>query len=470
MSFERILTLQQILASENNFIAKNSEKILIEYAGNKIGKYLYKHFRGKNFLFICGHGNNGMDGKIASNFLKKKKQVSKIYEVKTHKSFKYLESYLKEFDIIVDSIFGSGLNRELRKIFKKIVDLINDSEKKVISLDIPSGIECDTGKILGNVVNADITLCMGFFKPAHFLLPGKKYCGKKKLIRLDLKAPKRSFPKIYLNSSKIFNYLPKFDIDVNKYDKGHVLVIGGEMAGASRMVAIAARKIGCGLSTIGILEKHLKFYNRLETGTIIQTLDKNLFEKKDVLVIGPGLGKTFEKNLILNLIKKFNGPIVVDADAISIFKNNKKLIYDILVKKKDIVLTPHEGEFSRLFKYTCQSKIQESLNATKLIRNTILFKGNDTVISFKNQNIWINDNATNSLATAGTGDILCGLISGLLAQKMNFKKAILAAVFIQGELSQIENNLTAEDFLRSIPKIFLRLKNNNWFTLNNVVL
>ena len=134
------------------------------------------------------------------------------------------------------------------------------------------------------------------------------------------------------------------------------------------------------------------------------------------------------------------------------------------------MLTPHEGEFSRLFKYTSQSKIQESFNATKLIRNTILFKGNDTVISFKNQNIWINDNATNSLATAGTGDILCGLISGLLAQKMNFKKAILAAVFIQGQLSQIENNLTAEDFLRSIPKIFLRLKNNNWFTLNNVVL
>ena len=302
---------------------------------------------------------------------------------------------------------------------------------------------------------------MGFFKPAHFLLPGKKYCGKKKLIRLDLKAPKRSFPKIYLNSSKIFNYLPKFDIDVNKYDKGHVLVIGGEMAGASRMVAIAARKIGCGLSTIGILEKHLKFYNQTETGTIIQTMNKNLFEKKDVLVIGPGLGKTFDKNLILNLIKKFKGPIVVDADAISIFKNNKRLIYDILVKKKDIVLTPHEGEFSRLFQYTSQSKIQESFKATKLIRNAILFKGNDTVVSFKNQNIWINDNATNSLATAGTGDILCGLISGLLAQKMNFKKAILAAVFIQGELSQIENNLTAEDFLRSIPKIFLRLKNNN---------
>ena len=461
MSFDRILTLQQILASENNFIAKNSEKTLIKNAGNKIGQYLYKHFKEKKIFFVCGHGNNGIDGKIASNFLKKKKQVCKIYEVNSQKSCKYLKLSLKDFDIIVDCIFGSGLNKELSKIYKNIVDLINDSKKKVISLDIPSGIECDTGKILGNVVNADITLCMGFFKPAHFLLPGKKFCGKKKLIRLNLKAPRRSFPKIYLNSSKIYKYLPKFDMDINKYDKGHVLVIGGEMAGASRMVAIAARKIGCGLSTIGISEKNLKFYNRSETGTIIQIIDKNLFKKKDVLVIGPGLGKNFDKNLILYLIKNFRGPVVVDADAISIFKNNKKQICDVLIKKQDIVLTPHKGEFSRLFQYTSHSKIEESLNATKLIRNTILFKGNDTVISFKNQSIWINDNATNSLATAGTGDILCGLISGLLAQKMNFRKAILAAVYIQGELSQIASNLTAEDFLRSIPKIFLRLKNNN---------
>ena len=461
MSFDRILTLQQILASENNFIAKNSEKILIENAGKKIGEYLYKNFKGKKFFFICGDGNNGIDGKIASKFLKRKKLDCQIYEVSKNKSNKCLLSLIKDFDVVVDCIFGSGLNRELRKIHKKIVEALNNSQKKLISVDIPSGIECDSGKILGDAVRADVTLCMGFFKPAHFLLPGKQFCGERKLIDLDLKAPEKSFPKIFLNSSKIYKHLPKFDINVNKYDKGHVLVIGGEMAGASRMVAIAARKIGCGLSTIGILEKHLKFYNSAEPGTIIKIFDKNIFEKKDVLVIGPGLGKDFDKNLILNLIQNFKGPIVIDADAVSAFQNNKKLIYDVLIKKKNVVLTPHKGEFSRLFQNKSKSKIQECLNASKLVRNTILLKGNDTVISFKDDSIWINDNATNSLATAGTGDILCGLISGLLAQKMNFKKAILAAVFIQGELSQIKNNMTAEDFLRSIPKIFLRLKNNN---------
>ena len=125
MSFERILTLQQILASENNFIAKNSEKILIENAGKKIGEYLYKNFKGKNFFFICGDGNNGIDGKIASKFLKRKKLDCQIYEVSKNKSNKCLLSLIKDFDIVVDCIFGSGLNRELRKIHKKIVEALN---------------------------------------------------------------------------------------------------------------------------------------------------------------------------------------------------------------------------------------------------------------------------------------------------------------------------------------------------------
>ena len=233
------------------------------------------------------------------------------------------------------------------------------------------------------------------------------------------------------------------------------------MAGASRMVALAARKIGCGLSTIGVLEKHLKFYNGIEVGTILKSLDKKLLKKINVLVVGPGLGKNFDKDLILDFIKEFKGPIIIDADAISMFKTQKKFIYNILMKKNKIVLTPHKGEFIRFFKTKSKSKILECLNASKSIANTVLFKGNDTVIAFSENNLWINDNAQNSLATAGSGDILCGLIAGLLAQKMNFKKAILAAVQIQGELSQIKSNIIAEDFISSIPKILSRLKNNN---------
>ena len=463
MSFERILTLQQILKSENNFIVKNSERTLIETAGKKIGEFLLKNFNNKKILFICGNGNNGKDGKLASNFLNKNNQFSEVFEIDKFKKDKNkkLLSFFKDFDLVVDCIFGTGLNRKITSFYKKIIDAINLSNKTIISIDVPSGIECDTGKILGSAVNANITLSMGFFKPAHFLIPGKKFCGDKRIIKLGLKIPKGVKPKIFLNSSKIYKYLPKFDIDANKFDRGHVLIIGGEMAGASRMVALAARKIGCGLSTIGVLEKHLKFYNGIEVGTILKSLDKKLLKKINVLVVGPGLGENFDQDLILDFIKEFKGPIIIDADAISMFKTQKKFIYNILMKKNKIVLTPHKGEFIRFFKTKSKSKILECLNASKLIANTVLFKGNDTVIAFSENNLWINDNAQNSLATAGSGDILCGLIAGLLAQKMNFKKAILAAVQIQGELSQIKSNIIAEDFISSIPKILSILKNNN---------
>ena len=461
MSFDRILTLQQILKSENNFIAKKSEKILIEHAGKKVGEFLLKNFRGKKILFISGTGNNGEDGKLASIYLNKNNQVSEVFEVNNLKKKKNLLFLFKDYDVVVDCIFGTGLNRKVDSFYKKIIDAINLSNKTIVAIDIPSGIECDTGKILGCAVNADITLCMGFFKPAHFLIPGKKFCGEKKIIKLNLKIPKNIKPKIFLNSAKIFRYLPKFQIDTNKFDKGHVLVVGGEMAGASRMVALAARKIGCGLSTIGVLEKHLKFYNGVEVGTIVKIFNDSLLKQKDVLVVGPGLGKSYEKNMILDLIKNFKGPIIIDADAISMFKENKKLIYKVLSKKKNVILTPHAGEFFRLFKSKSRSKILECVHASKLINNTVLFKGNDTVVAFNNDNVWINDNAKKSLATAGSGDILCGLIAGLIAQKMNFKKAILTAIHFQGELSQIKNNLIAEDFIDSIAKIFSRLKNNN---------
>ena len=211
MSFDKILTLQQILDSENNFIVKNSEKILIDNAGKKVGEFLFKNYKDKRFCFICGSGNNGKDGKIASMYLTRKKIFNEVFDTtKFKRTFDY-SSFFKEFDILVDCIFGTGLNRKINNFYANIIDKINNSKKMIISIDTPSGVECDTGKILGSAVNANITLCMGFFKPAHFLIPGKKFCGKKKVIKLNLKVSKNIKPKIFLNSSKIFSYLPKFN-------------------------------------------------------------------------------------------------------------------------------------------------------------------------------------------------------------------------------------------------------------------
>ena len=169
--------------------------------------------------------------------------------------------------------------------------MINNS-KRIISVDIPSGLNSDSGISHGCSVNASMTICMGFYKPAHFLNPSKNYCGEKVLLQLPLNIPSKIKPKIYLlKKDKIYNSLPKHNNFINKYDKGHVAVIGGIMSGAARLVAFASRKVGAGLSTILVDPNHLKYYSNCEPGTIVAEYSDNQLLKKDVLVIGPGLGR-----------------------------------------------------------------------------------------------------------------------------------------------------------------------------------
>jgi len=295
------------------------------------------------------------------------------------------------------------------------------------------------------------------------LIPSKEFCGEKFLLNLPLKIPSKIQPKISLiDKKKTFKSIPNFSskININKYDRGHVLIIGGKMSGASRIVALASRKVGAGLSTILVLPQHLKHYAGTEPGTIVSEYSEIELLKKDVLVIGPGLGKDFDINLIERIILIFKGKIVIDADAISNFQNHSKKFLKILSSKKSVLITPHAGEFKRIFKFT-GNKLYDCFHASNLISNMVLYKGNDSIISSPKGRIWVNDNASNSLAIAGSGDLLCGLISGLAAQKMNFKLSILAALSIQNILSNNKNNIIVEDFLDSIPEVMNTIKNNN---------
>jgi len=463
MSKNRILTIEQIKESENEFISKNSEEQLLNIAGKKIGNFLLKKFKNKSLLFICGKGNNGQDGIKASKFLKDKIKnkvflVSKTY---SKKKLNTLQFNIKSHEIIVDCIFGTGLNRTLSKFHQKIIEIINSSKRKIISVDIPSGLNSDTGTPLGCNVIASKTICMGFYKPAHFLIPSKNYCGNKFLLKLPLKIPSKITPKIHLlKKDQICSHLPKFNNAINKYDKGHVAVIGGIMSGAARLVAFAARKVGAGLSTILVNSNHLKYYTKSEPGTIVVEYSDKQLINKDVLVIGPGLGKSYDKKFLKKLILRFNGKIIIDADEISIFENEKNEFYQLMRKKKSLILTPHSGEFKKIFEST-ENKLIDCFNASKLLSNIVLYKGNDTVISHPNGNIWVNSNASNSLATAGTGDLLCGLISGLIAQKMKPHLSVLAAVCIQNDLSNRKNNVVVEDFLKDIQLVMSTIKNNN---------
>ena len=197
---------------------------------------------------------------------------------------------------------------------------------------------------MGTCILADTTLAMGFLKPGYFLQPAKEFIGKLELLNLGLPAPKFK-PNIKLVNKKKINNIPCHNSNINKYDKGHVLVIGGEMAGASRLVAYSSRKTGCGLSTISVEEKNLKFYSQTEPGKIVKIFNNSDLKNKDVLVIGPGLGKSFKTKRLLEIINSFQGPKILDADAISIFENKKKQFAKFLLKQKNVILTPHTGEF-----------------------------------------------------------------------------------------------------------------------------
>ena len=193
---------------------------------------------------------------------------------------------------------------------------------------------------------------MGFFKPAHFLLPSKKFIGSLNILDLKLDLPKKLKPEInILNKNQFKKFKVFHDIDINKYDKGHVCVFGGKMPGASRIVALASRKIGAGLSTILIEKNNLIYYCNSEPGTIIEKFNFSKLNGKNVFVIGPGLGKTFNTNKLYKLLSSVEQPVILDADAISLFENEKEIFYKLLNKKKNFILTPHYGEFMRVFTY-----------------------------------------------------------------------------------------------------------------------
>ena len=253
-------------------------------------------------------------------------------------SMNFFKKSIISSDVIVDCIFGIGLNRKISGIYKKVIKTINNlkNQKKIISIDIPSGINADNGKIYGINIESDVCLAMGVYKPAHFLIPSKVFCGEIKLLRINLPNPITDTPRIFLIKKELIkDKLPNYKLNIHKYDKGHVFVVGGKMSGASRLVAYAARKVGCGLSTIIVDKDSFGYYSGVEPGTIVEKSNFDLKNKKiDAFVLGPGLGKKFSKIKITNLINNISCPIVIDADALNVFENSTKEFYDILKKKK----------------------------------------------------------------------------------------------------------------------------------------
>ncbi|MCW8915765.1 MAG: NAD(P)H-hydrate dehydratase [Magnetovibrio sp.] len=489
---------------------------LMEAAGRAVADAIMERYEHCHVVVLAGPGNNGGDGFVVAQVLKKAGWMVNLYLLgdkadltgdaavhakrwrgKVHPLENALDALAgmdgSECVLVVDALFGTGLTRPLQGTSKMLAELVTVSQAQgaaplVVSIDIPSGLNGDTGRALGGrrrggiCFHADLTVTFCRPKPGHALMPGRGVCGD--IVIADIGISDDVVDEVkghkYLNTpSQWGEYFPFHEEDVHKYARGHVTVLGGPvMCGAARMVSYAARRIGAGLACIAAPTKAFNIYAiATEPGTLVAPIkDAKAFRKlisdsrKNACVIGPGagIGKA-TRDMTLDAIK-LGKSCVIDADAITCFQKAPKALFQAIkaarkanMQQETVVLTPHSGEFARIFpdlaarlmkpkNHDKDCKVEVTRDAAKRAGCIVLLKGPDTVVASPDGCTTISVNAPASLATAGAGDVLSGMISGLMAQGMPAFAAANAAVWLHGEAANTFGpGLVAEDLCEELP-------------------
>ncbi|RCK77374.1 MAG: NAD(P)HX epimerase / NAD(P)HX dehydratase [Ignavibacteriae bacterium] len=488
--------------------------VLMENAGRGIVAHIIKKYGAidkKNFLVICGKGNNGGDGFVVARYLynlganvtvlllTKKEQITgdaKInfdilinilknrearqnLKVLGFKNFNMLHKFPK-FDFIVDAIFGTGFTGTLDDFFLKIVKWINSQSIPVISIDIPSGVNGTTGSVENDAVKSNLTVTMGFKKTGLLIGNSVNYIEDLKLVDISIPrflSKKFKFKTYEVTLSDIRNIFPVREKTAHKYSVGKVLVLAGSVGytGASALTSLSAIKTGAGAVILGTPDKVYPILARKLTEVMVFPLDStkngslslNSYEKiqkhlkwADVLAIGPGISTNDETaELVIKIIYEFGKKIVIDADAITILSNELKILKRR--KSKQLIITPHMGEFSRLTRSTVEeiekNKFAVSREFAKKFNLVLVLKGAPTITVTPDNRVYINSTGNPGMATAGSGDVLSGIISGLFAQGLNAEDASIAGVYLHGLAGDIAKlnlgikSLTATDIQKYIP-------------------
>ena len=496
--------------------------VLMERAGLVVAEKIRELYESRKVIVLSGGGNNGGDGvviarnlhewgwKVKIILLSKENKLSPdcLLQYKIAKKAGAaieFRDYITEKDfhssLIADAILGTGLSKNITGKTAEIISFINASNSPVISVDIPSGISSDTGQIMGEAVMADYTVTFGLPKRGHLFYPGVEYAGR--LFIEDI-----GFPEELLHSGKLTaELLEKRDISLliperqrysHKGDYGHVLIIAGSRGktGAAFMCAKACLRAGAGLVTIGVPESLLDIFQSRVTeemslplpdrgdGTLssnaLEKILEFLSERADVLAIGPGISVTSDtKKLVKELLLRLAVPAVIDADAINALEGNKQILKKA---KSPLILTPHEGEMARLLRQlpvvSCQLSVKDAELTAKIEKDRIntavsfaqntgtylALKGAPTVVAEPEGRAFINPTGNSGMASAGTGDVLTGLLSGFLGQGLNPLEASILGVYMHGLAGDIavkskgEHSLIASDIIDAIPEAFSFLK------------
>jgi hydroxyethylthiazole kinase-like uncharacterized protein yjeF len=478
-----LLTPQQMGEADRLTIAGGVPGIeLMEQAGRAVADAVSRRWPPQPTLVLCGPGNNGGDGFVAARFLTERGwpvRVALLGPVAVLRgdaaqaargwrgSVEPLApAALDSAALVVDGIFGAGLARPVDGVARAVIEAVEQRRVPVVAIDVPSGVDGASGELRGVAPRVALTVTFFRKKPGHLLLPGREYCGETVLAQIGLPGAvlDRIRPDIAENDPEWWlEAFPRPGFETHKYARGHAVVAGGEiMTGAGRLAARAAARLGAGLVTVAAPEPAFPIYAAALTGVIVHPVrgleDFSAFladPRRNAALIGPGAGvgsETRDKTLaILGLGKR----AVLDADALTSFSDDPEKLFAAI--RAPCVMTPHAGEFSRIFDPS-GSKPERARRAARRSGAVVLLKGADTVIAAPDGRIAINANAPPQLATAGSGDVLAGMVLGLLAQGMEPFAAAAAATWIHGAAAhRFGPGLVSEDLLDATPPVLAQL-------------
>jgi len=444
-------------------------------------------------LVVAGRGNNGGDGFVAAAELAARgREVSVILlcerdslqgdAASAARGWKYPvlpfnPQAIGRPALIVDALFGAGLNRPVKGDPHDMIEAINANGAPVLSVDLPSGVNGTTGAVMGVAIRATETVTFFRRKPAHLLLPGRIHCGRVRVadIGIDADVLAEIKPQTFENIPQFWRKaFPVPKIDGHKYARGHAIVVSGdvEATGAARMSGRGALRAGAGLVTLASPRDALAVNASALTAVMVRAVDtviefaELLTDKRlNACVIGPGAGLGERTRDFVRTALFAKRGLVLDADALTSFADAPDHLFEVIKASHDpqVVLTPHEGEFPRLFsdisnKHPLRSKLERVRAAAERSGAVVLLKGPDTVVASPEGRATIAANAPPWLATAGSGDVLAGMIAGLLAQSVPAFEAACIGVWMHGEAAREAGpGLIAEDLPEVLPAVFRHL-------------
>lgn len=484
-----ILTSAQMRAAEQRAFAAGLNSFeALRRAGRAVERTILSDWtkpRVDRVLVLCGPGNNGGDGYIVAAALKSRgwpvsvallypslspsgdaAKAAALWDGGCAPSMLDVIRALSARSIIIDALFGIGLVRPLDKAACDVVAAVNESPAAVIAVDIPSGISADSGDVMGAAIRADTTVTFGWPKFGHVLQPGAGYCGELRIADLGFGADVLSGLDVgsHVNAPMLWAHdYRSAGPDDHKYNRGHALIIGGAiMTGAARLAARAARRTGLGMLTMVVPQAVSNLYALDQPGAIVRTLSSNAAlsemageRRITSALVGCGLEPGEDTREKVAAIMSLGKPTVIDGGGLTAFAEDTAGF--LKLGRGDVVLTPHEGEFARLFGDDLPgNKVQLALAAAQRSRCVLVLKGADTVVASPAGHTVVNTGAPATLATAGSGDVLAGIVLGLLGQGMPAFSAACMAVWLHSQAARLVGaGLIAEDLPEKLGQVMV---------------